>query len=117
MIIVAATASAMSASGLAGQMNITPATGLQDDVNRTQEQLQDREYSANREPGEVNFIGSVFAGLDKVKNSFIMIYELYELFRNIGLPGWAAIFLSSPIFFIMGVFIIYMITGRRMTVR
>lgn len=117
MVFVVATAGAMQASGLAGEMGVQPDTGIEKDVQNSEEELKNRTYSANREKGEVNFIGSVFASVDKVASSFIMVYALYEMLVNAGIPGWLASFASSPVFLMLGMFMIYLISGRRMTVR
>lgn len=117
MVFVVAAASAMQASGLASQLGVQPDTGIEKNVEDSKETLKNRSYSANREKGEVNFIGSVFASIDKVVNAFVMVYALYELFVNVGIPGWLAAFLSSPIFLVFGIFMLYMISGRRMTIR
>lgn len=117
IILVVSMAGAMNASGLSQDFGVQPETGIEDEVNDTQEVLQDRDYEANREKGEVNFIGSVFASVDKVVGAFVLVYELKAMMINVGLPGWLATFLASPIFLILGIFMLYMISGRRMTVR
>lgn len=113
MIFVVAAASAMQASGLATEMGVQPDTGIDENVKDSKETLKDRSYTGELKGGRVNFVGLIKGGVVKVIDAFILVYGLYEMLVNVGVPGWVAAFLSSPLFLVVGGFIIHMMTGRR----
>ena len=115
MVCIAAAAATFTASGLSGYSGLQPQTGIQDDVEESQKEF--RSYSATRQEGEVNFIGSVFSSAGKVMDGFRLLFQLPELAMNSGLPGWAAEFLAAPVVFLFGLFFVYLLSGRRTTSR
>lgn len=115
MVCLAAAASVMVASGLAAEIGQQPQTGIQEDVDSSNESF--KEYSASRSEGATSFIGAVISGVDKTISAFKLIFALPSLLVNLGLPTWLATFISAPIYFSFGMFILYLITGRRTTKR
>lgn len=115
MVCVAAAATVMQASGLTAELGQQPNPGVQDNVNDSQEDL--KQYSASREQGETSFIGSVISGVDKAIDSFKLVFALYPMLKNLGMPSWLAAFISAPVYFSFGLFVLYLITGRRTTTR
>jgi hypothetical protein len=115
MVCIGAAATAMSASGLTEELGQSPQTGTQDDINDSEESF--RSYSASRGESDTSFIGSIIAGVDKVVRSFQLIFALHPLLTNLGVPGWLATFISAPIYFSFGLYVLYLLTGRRTTSR
>jgi hypothetical protein len=115
MVCVAAASSAVVASGLGGELGMTPQTGIQDDVQQSEDKF--KEYDASRSGDDTSFIGSVISGVDKTIETYQIIFALPTLLTNMGLPGWLAALIGAPAYFLFGLFVVYMITGRRTTGR
>lgn len=115
MVCIAAAATAMAASGLTSDIGLSPNTGIQENVNHSQQEY--KKYSASRTQGDTSFIGSVIGGVDKAISTFKLVFALYPMLTNIGIPAWLAAFISAPVYFSFGLFILYMITGRRTSTR
>jgi len=112
IVCVASAAGALAASGASMWMDVSPSSGVQDDVDEHEETLSE-DYTAGRQEGETSFVGATISGVDKVVGSFVLIFVLQDLLMNNGLPGWAATFLASPLAWSFGLFMIYMISGRQ----
>lgn len=115
MVTMVAAATAIGASGLGAWTGLNPQTGAADDVNQSKQELHN--YSATRQEGEVNFIGSIFSSAGKVMSSFGMIFTFGSVLQNLGLPPWAVEFVVAPLTFLFGLFFIYLLSGRRTTKR
>jgi hypothetical protein len=112
VVCVAAFATAMGASGTATWLGVeSPSIGAAEDVDESEENLG--QYKASRNKDDVNFIGSVFSAFDTFLGAFVIIKNLQTYLVNAGLPGWAAVFLASPVVWSLGTFAIYFISGRQ----
>ncbi|ADQ68441.1 hypothetical protein GL213_14390 [Halogeometricum borinquense] len=110
IVCVAGVGGAMTASGTADWLGMQPDTGVQDDVAQSKGDLKD--YSASRGSSDTSFIGATISGTDEVVSSFVLIYALADMLVNAGLPSWGAVMIASPLTWSMGLFVIYMFTGR-----
>jgi len=110
IVCTGAVSGALAASGTAEWLGYSPNPGVSEDINDSEEELAD--YSASRDDGDTDFIGATISAVDEVLSAFVVIFALSDLLVNLGLPGWAAAMLASPLAWSFGLFIVYMISGR-----
>lgn len=110
MVCVAAVSTGLAASGVTDWLGMQQETGIQDDVADSRKDLKD--FQASRQGKDTSFIGATISATDETISSFIMIFALSDLLVNMGLPGWAAALIASPVVWSLGLFIIYMFSGR-----
>lgn len=115
MVCLAAAAGAMGASGLTDEVGAAPDPGISEEVNQSEEEF--KTYTASRDEGATSFIGAVISGVDKTIDGFKLIFALYPMLVNLGLPEWVAAFISAPLYFLFGLFILYLLTGRQTSQR
>jgi len=104
---------ALQASGLFAALGVAPSpgAGVEKHVNQSEGKL--RHYSATQQPNRVNFIGAILAGVGKAIHSFSVIFELPVILRNLGIPPWIVTYVMGPLVLLFGLYMVYMLTGRR----
>ena len=93
----------MQGAGIAGELGVSPETGIENDIENVQEQLSNQVDSDQRGVGSI-----IGLAISAVSLSFSMV-ELVILFpavlNNLGVPLWLAIPASFPVY-VIGMFFI-----------
>lgn len=107
LICLSAAAGALQASGLATAIGVSPNPGIHGAVHDVPHNA-----SANRQPGQVTFVGAVVGGISTFVSTFAIALLVYPAATNLGLPAWAAALISAPVWALYAMLLVYMMSGR-----
>lgn len=107
-----AASSALSAAGVTDYMNVeSPDTGMDEEVENVSSDY--KTFTTTK--SEETYLTDIFmlrSALDSIKDGFSMLFGLPDMLVNMGLPRWAANFMTAPLPIIIGLLFIYMLSGR-----
>lgn len=111
LIMLHAGAGLLSASGVAADMGVLPDPGGDEKIDTAQS-------SAENVEAEGGIADTLFALYTSVTNSimgvFNTVFALELMLSNLGIPVYVTAFLAAPVPIIVGLDIVYALTGRSM---
>lgn len=111
LIMLHASAGLIAASGLGADMGVMPDPGGDDKVQTAKD-------SANNVEAEGGIADTLFALYNSVAQSLTAFlntaFALEIMLTNIGVPAYVTAFLVAPIPIIVGMDLVYLLTGRAM---
>lgn len=110
LLFLNAGAIAIGQAGVAGDMGIQPAVGGDD-------ALSEANQSASRVDASGGFGGTLFGLYSSVASVFQTIgaaaFAGPQMLINLGLPAFFVTFLAAPLYLLVGIDVIYILTQRR----
>lgn len=111
MICLAATAVLLQAAGVNDMFNISPETG----INTTQINKNFTSYTSQIQGSNsvsLTPIGFIITGVTTVVKGFSVILMLPVVLNNLGVPMWIAAFIAAPLYLLLSLTVLYILTGR-----
>jgi len=102
----------MEGSGLSDDIGVTLAPGVSDEVGELTAQAKDG-FSASEGIGDTLF--ALFAAAFTLVSIFVQsLWALPSMLLNVGFPVWIVVPLTTPLYLIATLEVLYAATGRRM---
>jgi len=102
----------MEGSGLSDDIGVTLAPGVSNEVSELTTQAQDG-FSASEGIGDTLF--ALFAAAFSLVSLFVQsLWALPVMLLNVGFPVWIVVPLTTPLYLIATLEVLYAATGRRM---
>lgn len=109
LIMLHAGAALLAASGVAADMGIQPEPGGEDTVNETQEDAK----NVDAEQGAFDTLFALYTSVtSSISGVLNAAFALERMLGNLGVPIYITAFLAAPIPIIVGLDIVYLLTGR-----
>lgn len=116
LVLANGTVGIMSASGLSDDLGVSLSTGTQaaadDAVDRSKEE-EGGGFSTGQGGGETLF-GLFVSGVGLIKDLVTGVFAFPTLLINLGFPSWIVVPLTTPLYIIAVLEILYVATGRDM---
>lgn len=110
LIFLNAAAGALVASGVAGDMGIAPNPG----GDQALEQANDSVSQVEPGGGPVDTLFGLYASVaDTLSAVFGVVFAGPAMIAALGVPGWITGFVFAPMYLLVGIDIIYILTQRR----
>lgn len=111
LIMLHAAAGLLSASGVAADMGVLPDPGGDKRVGDAQSAAE----SVKAEGGIADTLFALYTSVtDSIRTVFNTVFALEIMLANLGIPVYVTAFLAAPVPIIVGMDIVYALTGRSM---
>lgn len=111
MICLAASAAFVSGLGLMGVEDRH--LGAEEQIEQTEEELQDVGPD-DEERSIEGFVSIIFGSMGVVRDIASMVFFLTQVLHNLGLPLSAAIFVTAPLYAVVGIAVLEFMRGDRL---
>lgn len=109
LFLLNASAGLLVASGFAGDIGIDIDPGADDEIDAAESPAQN--VSTGSSISQTLF-GSLAAGAKTARSIFTVIFIAPIMFQNLGVPTWVTTFVFAPMYILVGVDILQILTGR-----
>lgn len=109
LFLLNASAGLMVASGYAEDIGISLTPGADEELNTAEDTAQN--VSAGSSIGQTLF-GLLAAAAKTANTIFTVIFIAPIMFQNLGVPTWITTFVFAPMYIIVGIDILQILTGR-----
>lgn len=109
LFLLNASAGLMVASGYAADIGIDLDPGADDELDKANETAQNIQTGSSI--GETLF-GALAAAAKTVTTIFTVIFIAPLMFNNLGVPTWLTAFVFAPMYIIVGIDVLQVLTGR-----
>jgi hypothetical protein len=109
LVLLNASAVFIGASGLGGDLGYTPTIGGDDQISDAEDAARD--VSASRSALD-NFIAGIIAAAETMGTIFGIVIAGPQMFINLGVPGPLVAFVAAPLYILVGIDVLQIISGR-----
>lgn len=111
LVMLHAAAALLSASGVAADMGVLPDPGGDEKIERAQSDAQ----KVEAEGGAVDTLFALYNSVTGSLTGFLnTAFALEIMLSNLGIPVYVTAFLAAPVPIIIGMDVVYLLTGRAM---
>lgn len=109
LLFLNAGAVAIGQAGVAADMGISPVVGGDDAINQANQSASDISAGGG-------FAGTLFGLFTSAAGTMIDVFAVAfagpTMLSNLGVPGWMVGFVFTPLYLLVGIDVIYVLTGR-----
>ena len=109
LFLLNASATLLTASGVAGDLGIQPDPGADERIQATEQKMKELEASGGF--GATLFL--MYISITRViEGVFGLLFAGPTMLANLGVPSWLLAFVFAPQYLIVGMDVVYLLTGR-----
>ncbi|WP_254544087.1 hypothetical protein [Halomarina pelagica] len=112
LVLLNASATLLSGTGIAPALGVSPTVGGDEQIEQSEQNLQS--VSTDRSALD-NFIAGIISAASVLVGVFSIVIAGPLMLSNLGVPGALVAFIFAPLYFIVGLDLLQVLSGRSLT--